>query len=144
MVDLFAAEEIIVSRGPWQPGQGLVPPNTEPEFAAIKGSAELRLGTIEPSQARAAVDTLAPAFREMAPHRVSWRATVQADLGGAYAQVGEPEQAVATLLEAMDLATRDGARHNVQRVRGARQRHLNVDAPAVRQLDERLTAFASP
>jgi tetratricopeptide (TPR) repeat protein len=135
MVDLHAAEEILASKGPWR--QGLVGPITRAELAAIRGSSELRLGSTVPAQARKAVGTLEGAFREMAS-RVSWRATVQADLGAAYATIGEPEQAVQTLLAALDLARRDGAQHNIDRITGSRRRLLNVDIPAVRNLDERL------
>jgi tetratricopeptide (TPR) repeat protein len=141
-VDLYAAQEIMVASGPWGQGQGLCPPNSEAEFAAIRGSCELRLGTVEPSQARAAVDTLAAAFAELAPHRVSWRATVQANLGAAFAEIGEPEQAARTLIDALNLARRDGAQHNVRRVAGIRQNLLNGDVPAVRELDDRLRAPA--
>jgi hypothetical protein len=137
MTDLFAAEEIMATKGPWEPGQGLVPPNSQPELDAIRGSAELRLGSTVPAQAQRAVTTLEGAFRQMTS-RVSWRATVQANLGAAIATIGEPEQAAATLMAALDLARQDGARHNVDRVRGIRQRLLNVDLPAVRELDERL------
>jgi tetratricopeptide (TPR) repeat protein len=142
MVDLHAAEEVMVTKGPWEPGQGLVPPHSQAELAAIKGSAELRLGSTVPAQAHRAVDTLAGAFREMTS-RVSWRATVQANLGAAYAQCGEAEQAATTLMAALSLAQRDGAKHNVDRVRGIRQRLLKVDIPAVRELDERLLAQPS-
>jgi tetratricopeptide (TPR) repeat protein len=137
MVDLHAAEEIMATSGPWKGGSGLVPPHTPTELAAIRGSAELRLGSTVPTQARKAVDTLAGAFGEMAS-RVAWRAQVQADLGAAYAKIGEPEQAVATLMAALHLARQDGAQHHVDRVRGIRQRLLKVDVPAVRDLDQRL------
>jgi hypothetical protein len=137
MTDLFAAEEIMATRGPWEPRQGLVPPNSQPELAAIRGSSELRLGSTVPAQARRAVTTLEGAFREMTS-RVSWRATVQANLGAAFATIGEPEQAAAALMAALDLAHQDGARHNVHRVRGIRHRLLNVDLPAVSELDEQL------
>jgi tetratricopeptide (TPR) repeat protein len=138
MVDLHAAQEVMATSGPWKPGSGLVPPHSETELAAIRGSCELRLGSIAPTQARRAVTTLGAAFREMAPARVIWRGMVQANLGAAYAQVGEPEQAAAALMAALDLARQDGARHNVDRVRGIRQRLLKVDVPAVRDLDQRL------
>jgi tetratricopeptide (TPR) repeat protein len=134
MVDLHAAQELHADCGPRT--EGLIGPITRPELAAIRGSSELRLGL---RQARKAVDTLAGAFREMAPSRVSWRATVQADLGAAYAQSGEPEQAAKVLGAALTLAQRDGAQHNIARVRGHRQRLLDgVDLPAVRELDDRL------
>jgi tetratricopeptide (TPR) repeat protein len=136
MVDLHAAEEIHVTRGPWR--KGLIGPITLPELAAVRGSAELCLADVAPSQAQRAVATLEGAFTEMAPSRVSWRATVQADLGAAYAKIGEPEQAAATLLAALSLTQRDGARHNVGRIAGIRRRLLKVDVPAVRELDQRL------
>ena len=137
MVDLRAAQEIMVTEGPWEPGQGLVPPHSQTELATIKGSAELRLGSTVPAQARRAVDTLEGTFQEMTS-RVSWRATVQANLGAAYAQSGEVEQAAATLLAALSLTQRDGAQHNVGRIAGIRRRLLKVDVPAVRELDQRL------
>jgi tetratricopeptide (TPR) repeat protein len=140
MVDLHAAQEIMATSGPWKPGSGLVPPHSQTELAAIRGSCELRLGSIAPTQARRAVTTLEAAFGEMAPARVIWRGMVQANLGAAYTQIGEPEQAAATLVAALDLARLDGARHNVDRVRGIRQRLLKVDVPAVRDLDQRLLA----
>jgi Tfp pilus assembly protein PilF len=114
-----------------------VAPNSQPEFAAIAGSCELRLGQLAPSQARRAVNTLEGAFQQMTS-RVSWRATVQANLGAAYAQCGEVEQAAHTLGLALSLARQDGAQHNVERVREIRQRLLRVDVPAVRELDQRL------
>jgi tetratricopeptide (TPR) repeat protein len=136
MVDLHAAEEINAQGGPWT--KGLIGPVTGAELAAVRGSCELRLGQLAVAQARSAVHTLEGAFGEMTS-RVSWRATVQADLGAAYARIGEPEQAVKVLLAALELATRDGAQHNVARVRRHRERLLDgVDMPAVRELDERL------
>jgi tetratricopeptide (TPR) repeat protein len=140
MVDLHAAEEIHVTKGPWT--EGLIGPITLPELAAIRGSSELRLADVAPSQAQRAVTTLERAFTEMAPSRVSWRATVQADLGAAFATIGEPEQAATTLLAALSLTQRDGARHNVGRIAGIRRRLLNVDIPAVHELDERLAGSA--
>jgi tetratricopeptide (TPR) repeat protein len=136
LMDLHAAQEIHGARGPWT--AGLIGPITRPELAAIQGSCELRLGHLAPALARQAVGTLEGAFREMAPSRVSWRATVQADLGAAYAQTGNADQAAHTLLAALSLTQRDGAKHNVDRITGIRRRLLNVDLPAVRKLDDRL------
>jgi hypothetical protein len=141
MVDLTRAEEIHAAKGPWH--VGLVGPITKTELAAIRGSCELRLGSVAPSQALAAVRTLERAFAEMAPSRVSWRATVRADLGGAYASTGEVDQAAHTLLAALDLTRRDGAAHNVRRVAGIHRRLLKVDCPAVRELDDQLRASAA-
>jgi hypothetical protein len=136
LMDLHAAQEIHEARGPWT--VGLIGPIAAPELAAIRGSCELRLGHLAPALARQAVATLEGAFREMAPSRVSWRATVQADLGAAYAQTGNADQAAQTLLAALSLTQRDGAQHNVDRIAGIRRRLLNVDLPAVRELDDRL------
>jgi hypothetical protein len=75
---------------------------------------------------------------EMAPSRVSWRATVQADLGAAYAEQGEVEEACKTLLTALRVTDQHGARHNVTRIAGIRQDLLNVDSSAVQELDDQL------
>jgi tetratricopeptide (TPR) repeat protein len=134
LMDLHAAQEIHDARGPWT--EGLIGPITKAELAAIRGSCELRLGQVAPALARQAVATLEDAFLEMAPSRVSWRATVQADLGAAYAQTGNPDQAAHTLIAALSLTQRDGAEHNVHRITDIRRRLLNVDIPAVRELDD--------
>jgi hypothetical protein len=136
LIDLHAAQEIYDARGPWT--EGLIGPIAKPELAAIRGSCELRLGQLAPALARQAVATLEDAFHEMAPSRVSWRATVQADLGAAYAQTGCADQAAHTLIAALSLTQRDGAQHNVDRIADIRRRLLNVDIPAVRELDDRL------
>lgn len=80
----------------------------------------------------------------MPPEMVAWRSVISADLGAALGGMGEVEGAVDALSRALDLAAEAGAPEHERRVRGIRRRQLDrwADAPAVRQLDERLMATA--
>lgn len=73
---------------------------------------------------------------------VSERCGQLADLGAAYAQQGELEQACSRLGEAFTLASQGGHKMRLERVRAVRRRYLGdwSDEPAVRHLDERMRA----
>jgi tetratricopeptide (TPR) repeat protein len=136
MLDLNRADELLGRDGPWS--DALVPPASRVELDAIRGNCFRLLGREVPSQAKDAAILLRQVHAEMAPSRVSWRATVQADLGAAYAEQGEVEEACKTLLTALRVTDHHGARHNVTRIAGIRQDLLNVDSSAVQELDDQL------
>jgi tetratricopeptide (TPR) repeat protein len=69
----------------------------------------------------------------------SWRSCIMADLGVAYAGLGQPEQASEMLGAALRLSAEAGSPYRVQMVRVAYQRHLaGYDSPAVRSFAEQL------
>jgi hypothetical protein len=137
LIDLAAAEDTMAAWGPWE--GGIHPPATPTELAAMKGNCLLLLGRFAPEQAREAAEVLEGVHAELAPARRSWRATVLADAGAAYAEQGEIEQAARVVLSALEQAEQAGARHNVRRIAGIRAVHLHgTDGPALRELDDRL------
>ncbi|MGH7883939.1 MAG: hypothetical protein ACREN8_13730, partial [Candidatus Dormibacteraceae bacterium] len=71
---------------------------------------------------------------------VSDKADVLGDLGAAYAQAGQPEQAVHCLTNSLHIARQGGIDDGVARIQHVRNRHLSSysDLPAVLELDERL------
>lgn len=86
----------------------------------------------------AAVDLLQQAVQNMDPSLN--RSVAVADLGAAWADARDVDQACAHLQQALDLAEVAGLPFAVQRVRGIRAKHLaaHTDYPAVRHLDQRL------
>lgn len=72
------------------------------------------------------------------------RSVALADLGAAYASLGDVEHACSLLQRALDLADQAGLAYAIQRVHGIRAQHLveYETEPPVRQLDERLQLVA--
>jgi tetratricopeptide (TPR) repeat protein len=139
MLDLHRAGNLLLMEGPFE--HGLLQPHDMAGLDAIHGSCAVRLAAVAPTEARSAVDLLARSYRDLPSSHTSWRATVLADQGAAYALQGEAEQAAATLMEALELTHRAGARHNVPRIATILHTRLaDVEVSAVRELDERLRA----
>ena len=74
---------------------------------------------------------------------VSDKADVLGDLGAAYAEIGEPEQAVSCLKDSLWTAREAGLHDGVARVHHVRNRQLKPysDVLAVRELDEQLATI---
>src|SRR5205807_1614349 len=87
-----------------------------------------------------AVATLDATLAGMDPRLRAWRAAALADQGAAYAHAGDLDAAVGRLERALQLA--HAAADHVNRVRGVRNRDLSrwADEPAVRRLDDALSA----
>jgi hypothetical protein len=93
------------------------------------------------SDARTAISILSDVLTATSPRLVSERSILFTDLGAAYAQVREPEQACALLVRSLALGS-DGDANRIQRVARVRRWFLREWAAlsAVRDLDEQLLA----
>lgn len=90
------------------------------------------------------IPLLEAALADFGKDRVATRPMATADLGGAYAQLGEIDHACTLLGEALAQAQAAGLPDPVMRVRRIREQRLGAHPahPAVRELDERLSACA--
>lgn len=137
VMDLDAARELILRSGPFRSGSGLHAPHDLVELDAMAASCGALLGHAR--MAQDGVEAARRALDAMPANWASWRATVMADEGAAYARLGEADAAAARLHEALRLADRVGSRHNRARVANHRRRYLaGVDTAGVRMLDEAL------
>jgi transcriptional regulator with XRE-family HTH domain len=130
--DLEAAETALA--GAPGPDDGLYVLWDAARIAGYRGSCALALD--RPEEASTVLESALSATSETL---IGQRCAVVTDLAAAYALQREVEHSAALLMQSVDSAERAGLGELLQRVHGARL-HLApwADAPAVRQLDERL------
>jgi hypothetical protein len=137
VMDLDAARQLILRYGPFESGSGLHAPHDLMELDAMAASCGALLGS--PTMAREGIEGAKRALDAMAASWTSWRATITADEGAAYALMGEADVAAEKLIQAVELADQAGSRHNRARVANHRRSYLaGVETAAVHALEERL------